>query len=228
MDATMSSMQGLALYKLSGQLSTRQSCQDAVDTAAADPSIKTAIFLINMQQTSQRQVSMLRNMVDESSKAHVHPSAPPRDHMDCDSVSFDDKTFILLLHHLPGELVTNQYPAHFLYGWSFWYLDSFTSQQRAAEDVAADGPPVDLWLEAAASGISMPSVAKQALAGEIGCALAGDSCSATVACGAHRCWPWVLCKPQSSLCTMSYALVCAGFPTAPTTSCACQENAVLD
>lgn len=202
-------MQGLALYKLSGQLSTRQSCQDAVDAAAADSNIKTAIFLINMQQTSQRQVSMLRNMVDESSKACVRPSKPISDHMDCDSASSDDKTFILLLHHLPGELVTNQYPAHFLYGWSFWYLDSFTSQQKATKDVAASGgPPVDLWLQAAASGVAMPTSAKPALAGGNCCALARVSCSAALACVVRRCWSWVLCKQQSSLCTMSCTCVC--------------------
>lgn len=121
-----------------------------------------------MQQTSQRQVSMLRNMIDESHKGHARTQIHTTDDMECDSacISLADKTFILLLHHLPGEHVTNQYTALYLHGWSFWYLDSFASHEEQAESSAkAEGPPVDIWLQAAADGVAMPAAAKQARGG---------------------------------------------------------------
>ena len=77
-----------------------------------------------MQQTTQRQVSMLRAMIDEVVKDQTTSAAGEHepDDMVSDSIPAQDGTFILLLHHPPGDLTVNQYPALFLHGWNFWYF----------------------------------------------------------------------------------------------------------
>lgn len=162
-------LQGLALYKLSGQLSTRQSCQAAVTAAAIDPCIHTAIFTINMQQTSQRQVSMLRAMIDEVVKDQsVYPVGEDRaDDMVTNNVPVQDRNVILVLHHPPGDLIVNQYPALFLHGWNFWYLDSFASHaQTGSGSPRSEGLQWDSWLQAAADWDATPAAASQATAGQ--------------------------------------------------------------
>ena len=95
---------------------------------------------------------MLRNMIDEAVKVHTGSPADvgSSDDMVCDSVAAQDKNFILLLHHLPGDTVVNQYPALFLHGWDFWHLDSFASSEQIGSSDKTEGLQMDRWLQAAA------------------------------------------------------------------------------
>ena len=179
-------MQGLAVHKLSGQLSTRQSCQEAVTAAATDATVQTAIFSINMQQTSQRQASMVRNMIDEAVKPAMSIAAPTSsaDDMVYQASGAQGKVFILLLHFPPGDLVVNQYPALFMHGWDFWYLDSFAGGDAQNKQASMpEGLCLNKWLQAAVQWDTLPSTTIQDFIG--------------VCCYLHAC----LCvKPCLSLC----------------------------
>lgn len=186
------------MYKLSGQLSTRQSCQDAVTAAATDATVQTAIFSINMQQTSQRQASMVRNMIDEAVKPGSSITAPTSsaNDMDCQTSRTQGKVFILLLHFPPGDLVVNQYPALYMHGWDFWYLDSFAGwDAHNKQDSMPKGLCLDKWLQAAVQWDTLPSTAIQNLIG-------------------------LYCHPPACFCVNPYTLMCG--PHSAPTSPSCQ------
>ena len=105
------SVQVVSIYKLE-HLTTRDACYEAVWAARHDDSIELVLFSANMRYVTQRQVSMLRQMIDDLA--------------DPSSSSFAPKRWVLLLHFMPGAALNDCYPSLFLYGWDFWYLDSCT------------------------------------------------------------------------------------------------------
>ena len=104
-------VQALVVHRLE-HLTSKSACTAAVDSSQNDISIEVTIFTANMRYVTQRQVSMLRHMIDDAQRA-----APQGD---------SSKKWILLLHSMPGGGMHNSYPTLFLYGWDFWYLDSCT------------------------------------------------------------------------------------------------------
>ena len=105
-------MQVVSVYKLE-HLTTREACYHAVWAAHHDDSIELVLFSANMRYVTQRQLSMLRQMIDDLT--------------DSASSSFaSNKRWVLLLHFMPGAALNDCYPSLFLYGWNFWYLDSCT------------------------------------------------------------------------------------------------------
>jgi len=108
------------VYKLE-HLTTKLACQEAVQAANVEPGIETVLFSANMRYVSQRQLSMLRQMIDELADApSTSQSGPPR-------------KWVLLLHFMPGAALNDCYPSLFLYGWNFWYLDSCTGGVSSSE-----------------------------------------------------------------------------------------------
>ena len=95
-------------------LTSKAACLAAVESVQSDISLEVAVFTANMRYVSQRQISMLRHMIDD---------AP---HTAGSSQSDVPKKWLLLLHFMPGAAVGDAYPALFLYGWNFWFLDSCT------------------------------------------------------------------------------------------------------
>ena len=110
---------------------------------------------------------MLRAMIDEVVKDQAGlASEQEADDMAGATIPAQDRRFVLLLHHPPGDLTVNQYPALFLHGWNFWYLDSFAS--HAQIDVSphrSEGVQLDRWLQAAADWDATPAAASQAIKG---------------------------------------------------------------
>ncbi len=103
-------VQAVAVRKLE-HLTTKTACYEAVWAAHHDDSIEMVLFSANMRYVSQRQLSMLRQMIDDLAAA---------------STSRSNKKWVLLLHFMPGAALNDCYPSLFLYGWNFWYLDSCT------------------------------------------------------------------------------------------------------
>ena len=104
-------VQALVVHRLE-HLTSKSACTAAVDSSQNDISIEVTIFTANMRYVTQRQVSMLRHLIDDSQRA-----APQGD---------SSKKWVLLLHSMPGSGLHDSYPTLFLYGWDFWYLDSCT------------------------------------------------------------------------------------------------------
>ena len=104
-------MQALVVHKLE-HLTSKAACLAAVHSSHSDITVEVAVFTANMRHVSQRQVSMLRQMIDDAGSGPSDVS----------------KKWVLLLHFMPGAALADSYPALFLYGWNFWYLDSCTGQ----------------------------------------------------------------------------------------------------
>lgn len=102
-------MQALVVHRLE-HLTSKSACSAAVESSQKDISIEVTIFTANMRYVTQRQVSMLRHMIDGAQRAAAQ----------LDSC----KKWVLLLHSMPGAGMHDSYPTLFLYGWDFWYLDS--------------------------------------------------------------------------------------------------------
>ena len=141
--------QALIVHRLE-HLTSKAACAAAVQSSQSDISIEVTVFTANMRYVSQRQVSMLRQMIDEASAA------------DTGNEPQQSKKWVLLLHFLPGAALKDSYPALFLYDWNFWYLDSCTggvSQQEMLH--------MPSWAAAAAAALRGQPVAPQQLLGEI-------------------------------------------------------------
>ena len=104
-------VQALVVHRLE-HLTSKSACTAAVDSSQSDISIEVTIFTANMRYVTQRQVSMLRHMIDDTQRAALQGDS--------------SKKWILLLHSMPGGGMHDSYPTLFLYGWDFWYLDSCT------------------------------------------------------------------------------------------------------
>lgn len=102
-------VQAVAVHRLE-HLTSKSACFAAVESSQKDISIEVALFTANMRYVTQRQVSMLRHMIDDAQQAAAQPDS-------C-------KKWILLLHSMSGAGMHDSYPTLFLYGWDFWYLDS--------------------------------------------------------------------------------------------------------
>ena len=100
------------MYKLE-HLTSKTACYEAVWSAHHDSSVETVLFCANMRFVSQRQISMLRQLIDDMIDG-------------ASSSNVQTKKWVLLLHFMPGAALSDCYPSLFLYGWSFWYLDSCT------------------------------------------------------------------------------------------------------
>lgn len=107
----LSFVQALVVHKLE-HLTSKSACSAAVESSQNDISIEVSIFTANMRYVTQRQVSMLRHMIDDAQRSTPQGDRP--------------KKWVLLLHSAPGGGMHDSYPTMFLYGWDFWYLDSCT------------------------------------------------------------------------------------------------------
>ncbi|DBB04141.1 TPA: hypothetical protein ACH3X1_013190 [Trebouxia sp. C0004] len=136
----------LVVHRLE-HLTSKAACLAAVQNSHVlhDVSVEVVIFTANMRHVSQRQVSMLRQMIDDVGSAEPDVS----------------KKWILLLHFMPGAALADSYPALFLYGWNFWYLDSCTGGVSQHEML-----PVPLWTSTAAAVLHGHAVSTQQLSGE--------------------------------------------------------------
>ena len=104
-------VQALVVHKLE-HLTSKSACSAAVESSQTDISIEVAIFTANMRYVTQRQVCMLRHMIDDTQRSTRQGDS--------------SKKWVLLLHSVPGGGMHDSYPTMFLYGWGFWYLDSCT------------------------------------------------------------------------------------------------------
>jgi len=136
-------MQVLAVHRLE-HLTSKAACLAAVQSSQHDISVEVVVFTANMRHVSQRQVSMLRQMIDDVGS--VEPDV--------------SKKWILLLHFMPGAALADSYPALFLYGWNFWYLDSCTGGVSQHEML-----PVPLWTRTAAAVLHGHVVSTEQLLG---------------------------------------------------------------
>ena len=137
-------MQALVVHRLE-HLTSKAACLSAVEDVQSDISIEVVIFTANMRHVTQRQISMLRQMIDDAGNRTADAS----------------KKWVLLLHFMPGAALNDSYPALFLYGWSFWYLDSCTGGVSQHEMLHLQS-----WAAAAASVFRGHPVAPQQLIGE--------------------------------------------------------------
>ena len=101
--------QALVVHRIE-HLTSKAACLEAVGDAQHDISIDVAVFTANMRHVTQRQISMLRQMIDDAQAGAAQED--------------NSMKWILLLHSNPGGGMHDSYPALFLYGWDFWYLDS--------------------------------------------------------------------------------------------------------
>jgi len=66
------------------------------------------LFIVNMQETSQRMVNHLRILIEGTEKDYLNMK----------------KLFVVLLHYPPSMLSDACYPSLFLRGWSHYYMDA--------------------------------------------------------------------------------------------------------
>ena len=99
-----------------------------------------------MRYVTQRQVSMLRHMIDDAQRSTPQGDSP--------------KKWVLLLHSAPGGGMHDSYPTMFLYGWDFWYLDSCTGGVSQHEMLNMQS-----WVHSAAAALRGHAIAAEQLQG---------------------------------------------------------------
>ncbi len=135
-------------------LTSKAACLAAVESVQTDISIEVAVFTADMRHVSQRQVSMLRLMIDDATNAASTDAT---------------KKWVLLLHFMPGAALYDSYPALFLYGWNFWYLDSCTGGMSQHEMLRTES-----WTAAAAPVFQKNDIAVHHLLGKCHCRFIGQ------------------------------------------------------
>ena len=141
----LSFVQALVVHKLE-HLTSKSACSAAVESSQSDISIEVAIFTANMRYVTQRQVSMLRHMIDDAQR--------------CTPQGDSSKKWVVLLHSVPGGGLHDSYPTMFLYGWDFWYLDSCTGGVSQHEMLKMQS-----WVHSATAGLRGHAIAAEQLQG---------------------------------------------------------------
>ena len=88
-------------------MSTFTNMSELLQSFADHPTQRIALIVVNMQETTRDIVNHLRIMIEEAETQS----------------SDKKKVFILLLHFPSSKAVTHCYPAMFVQGWDFHYLD---------------------------------------------------------------------------------------------------------
>ena len=153
-------MQALVVHRLE-HLTSKAACLAAVQSSHSDITVEVTVFTANMRHVSQRQVSMLRQMIDDAGSGASDVS----------------KKWVLLLHFMPGAALADSYPALFLYGWNFGYLDSCTGQVSQHEMLHMPS-----WTATAAAVFHGHTVPTEQLLGDI----AGPCVCAVVLSAVHN------------------------------------------
>ena len=105
-ELVFSDTEQLVVQKLS-TMTTFTNVSELLKSFANHPTQKTVLVIVNMQETTRDVVNHLRIMIEEA-----------------ESQSSDKKkVYTLLLHFPSSKVVTHCYPAMFVQGWDFHYLD---------------------------------------------------------------------------------------------------------
>lgn len=96
----------LVVRKLS-TMSTFTNVNELFKSFANHPTQKTVLVIVNMQETTRDVVNHLRIMIEEAESQS----------------SNNKKLYVLLLHFPSSKGVTHCYPAMFVQGWDFHYID---------------------------------------------------------------------------------------------------------
>lgn len=103
----------LVVQKLS-TMTTFTNVSDLLKSFAEHPTQKTVLVIVNMQETTRDVVNHLRIMIEEAESQSVDKK----------------KLYTLLLHFPSSKVITHCYPAMFVQGWDFHYLDILGSSPK--------------------------------------------------------------------------------------------------
>lgn len=112
-ELVFSDTEKLVVQKLS-TMTTFTNVSDLLKSFAEHPTQKTVLVIVNMQETTRDVVNHLRIMIEEAESQSVDKK----------------KLYTLLLHFPSSKVITHCYPAMFVQGWDFHYLDILGSSPK--------------------------------------------------------------------------------------------------